>query len=94
MDYVKLFYWLTVAENAKVLFIVMLSLFTLIGVISGMFYLIEEKGMGWIKWSWPLAILSWALYIGTPDRKEALLIIAGGSTLNYLVNDTIGKKNP
>lgn len=34
------------------------------------------------------------LYILTPTKKDALLIVAGGSTLNYLTSDSTAKQLP
>lgn len=43
MNWYKLFYWLTVADNAKTMFIVFTALFTLISVISTIAYLLDTK---------------------------------------------------
>ena len=103
MNWYKLFYWLTVADNAKVMFIVFTVLFTLISVVSTVLYFInggtgddDEQKMArkWMWWSYPFMILFWSLFIFTPDRKDALLIIAGGGTMEFLTTDSTAKQIP
>jgi hypothetical protein len=48
----------------------------------------------WIWWSYPFAIFFWFLLIFTPSKKDALLIVAGGQTLNFLANDKSAKQIP
>jgi len=45
-------------------------------------------------WSYPFMILFWALYVFTPSKKDALLIVAGGQTLNFLTTDSSARKIP
>lgn len=40
MNYSKLFYWLCVADNAKTMFITLLTIFSIISFISTVFYFI------------------------------------------------------
>jgi len=115
MDYVKLFYWLTVADSAGTFFGWMVFIFTTICLISTLAYFFtgglsvdsrstesgkEEakfaQGMSrkWMWWCYPFAIIFWLLFILTPSKKDALLIIAGGMSLNYLTQDEEGKKIP
>lgn len=103
MNWYKLFYWLTVADNAKTMFIVFTSLFTLISVISTVLYFInggtgddDEQKMArkWMWWSYPFMILFWSLFIFTPSRKDALLIVAGGGTMEFLTTDSTAKQIP
>lgn len=102
MNYTKLFYWLTVADNAKNLFTVLIGIFTFIAVIATIAYFIcalgndENQRMArkWMWWSYPFAILFWMLQIATPSKKDALLIIAGGQTLNFLTTDSTSKQIP
>ena len=44
--------------------------------------------------SYPLMILFWSLFVFTPSKKDALIIVAGGQTLNFLVNDKSAKQIP
>lgn len=48
----------------------------------------------WLFWCYPFMILFWGGIIFTPNKKQSLLIIAGGQTLNYLTTDTIAKQVP
>lgn len=101
MNWYKLFYWLTVADNAKTMFIVFTALFTLISVISTIAYFTnhdeednQRMSRKWMWWSYPFMILFWSLFIFTPDRKDALLIIAGGGTMEFLTTDSTAKQIP
>lgn len=102
MNYTKLFYWLTVADNAKDLFTVLIGIFTLIAVIATIAYFIcadsddsdQRMARKWMWWSYPFAILFWMLQIATPSKKDALLIVAGGQTLNFLTTDSTSKQIP
>ena len=102
MNYTKLFYWLTVADNAKNLFTVLISIFTFIAVIATIAYFMcadsdaadQRMARKWMWWSYPFAILFWMLQIATPSKKDALLIVAGGQTLNFLTTDSTSKQIP
>lgn len=109
MNYTKLFYWLTVADNAKTFFGWVIFIFTVIAVLSTICYFLfafsdggrtkdDDKGQRmsrkWMWWSYPFAILFWSLYIFTPNKKDALLIVAGGQTLNFLTTDSTSKQIP
>lgn len=101
MDYTKLFYWLVVADNAKTMFVVFIVLFTLVSVISTIAFLTtgdspEDQAMSrkWMWWSYPFMIFFWSLFVFTPSKKDALLIVAGGQTLNFLTTDESAKQIP
>ena len=101
MDYTKLFYWLVVADNAKTMFITFVVIFTLISGIATIAYLSngdddEAQAMSrkWMWWSYPFMIFFWFLTIFTPSKKDALLIVAGGQTLNFLTTDESAKQIP
>lgn len=103
MDYTKLFYWLTVADNARTFFIVMIAIFTTVSAISIIANFVcagegDEDGQRlarlWIWRSFPFMMLFWTLFIATPSKKDALLIVAGGQTLNFLANDDSAKQIP
>jgi hypothetical protein len=101
MNYTKLFYWLTVANNAKMMFITFIIIFTAIAVIATIAYIFngeepdsQRMSRKWMWWSYPFMILFWSLFIFTPDRKDALLIIAGGQTMNFLTTDSTAKQIP
>lgn len=103
MNYTQLFYWLTVADNAKYFFGTMIVIFTLISVISTICYLSntnpedednQRMSRKWMWWSYPFCILFWLLQIATPSKKDALLIVAGGETLNFLTTDSTARQIP
>ena len=109
MDYIKLFYWLVIADNARDMFISFTVIFTIIAIISTLCFIFGRKDDGyltcpndglaerskkWIWFSYPFLILFWSLYIFTPSKKDTLLIVAGGGTLNFLTTDSTAKKIP
>jgi hypothetical protein len=115
-DYSKLFYWVSVADNATTLFGWMVVLFTIISLVVTIIFFVgmfdedfsdteKENGLTprqefinwmrkWLFWSYPFMILFWMLYVLTPDKKQSLLIIAGGGVLNYLTTDSIARQIP
>ena len=110
MDYIKLFYWLSVADNARTLFVVFIIIFTLISIISTIFYFFysntgltgqtrdDEKNQRmarkWMWYNYPFMILFWSLFVFTPTKRDSLFIVAGGTTLNYLSKDSTAKELP
>lgn len=111
MDYTRLFYWLVVADNAKTMFIVFMTIFTVIAGIATFCYLFnshtnsldnqtesDKEGQRisrkWMWWSYPAMIFFWSLYIFTPSKRDSLLIVAGGGTLNFLTTDATAKQIP
>lgn len=108
MDYTKLFYWLVVADNARIMFTVFVVIFTAISSISTLWFLFDRNGYDlsvadnkggerakkWMWWSYPFMILFWSLFLFTPSKRDALLIVAGGQTLNFLTTDESAKQIP
>ena len=103
MNYTSLFYWLTVADNAKTFFITFIIIFTIISAIATIGYLLndgeyeqddQKMARKWMWWSYPFMILFWSLFIFTPSKKDALLIVAGGQTMNFLSSDSTAKQIP
>ena len=103
MNYTSLFYWLTVADNARDMFRVGLIIFTAIAVISTATNFIcrgnddddaAVQARKWMWWSYPFMFLFWSLFIFTPSKKDALLIVAGGQTMNFLTTDKSAKQIP
>jgi hypothetical protein len=106
MDYTSLFYWLTVADNAKAFFNTFIIIFTIISGISTLWFLIDRdvddwsendatiNAKKWMWWSYPFMILFWSLFIFTPSKRDALLIVAGGQTMNFLSSDSTAKQIP
>lgn len=103
MNYTNLFYWLVVADNAKIFFVVFIIIFTIIAVVATIAFFMNTKpsdaddqkmSRKWMWWSYPFMILFWALYVFTPNKKDALLIVAGGQTMNFLTTDSTARKVP
>lgn len=101
INYTKLFYWITVADNAKVMFKTFLIIFTLIVIISTIVWFFanmcdedDTRARKWIFWSTPIMIIFWSLFIFTPSKKDALFIVAGGGAINYFTTDSTAKQIP
>ncbi len=108
MSYTQIFYWLTVADNARTFFIVFTTIFTIISTISTIWFIVDrcghdmstgsgsaaERAKKWMWWCYPFMILFWALFILTPSKKDALLIVAGGQTMEFLTTDKSAKEIP
>lgn len=111
MDYTKLFYWLTVADNAKTFFGTFAIFFTVVFLITQIarfvtsmsedvdyendgFKLFLNKCNKWTWYSTPFMLFFLSLWIFTPNKKDALLIIAGGQTVNFLASDEAAKQIP
>ena len=108
MNYTELFYWLTVADNAKTFFGTFAVLFTGIFIITQLVRIFTDNksyNSNYVKdfydkcnkWTWfstPFMLLFLTLWIFTPNKKDALLIVAGGTTLNYLSTDSVAKQIP
>lgn len=108
MDYTKLFYWLVVADNARTMFLTFVVIFTAISGIATICFIfgrdsddltcqtygLAERSKKWIWFGYPFMILFWTLYLFTPSKKDSLLIVAGGGTLNYLTTDSTAKQIP
>lgn len=108
MSYTKLFYWLTVADNAKIFFMVFAIIFTVVCAISTVWFIVgrdgydltcptgssAERAKKWMWWGYPFVIIFWGMWIFTPSKKDALLIVAGGQTMNFLTTDSTAKQIP
>ena len=98
MNWYKLFYWITVADNALSFFVVFAAIFTTIATIVTIWHLIDgdnrQHSRKWIFWSYPFMILFWSLLIFTPNKRDALLIVAAGGTMNFLTSDSTAKQIP
>jgi len=97
-----------VADNARILFAVFMIIFTIISAISTIWFIVDrngedmstgpgsaaERAKKWMWWSYPFMMLFWALFILTPSKKDALLIVAGGQTMQFLTTDKSAKEIP
>jgi hypothetical protein len=48
----------------------------------------------WCFLGYPFLVIFWMLYVFTPSKKDSLLIVAGGGTLNFLTTDASAKQIP
>ena len=109
MNWYAIFYWLTVANNFRALFITLIVIFTATSVVAWGFFLFNRDANSdaigtlredsrhaykWIWWSTPLAIIFWMLYLFTPSKTDTLFIIAGGAVGNFVTSDTNAKAIP
>lgn len=46
----------------------------------------------WMFWSYPFMLLFWFGIIFTPSKRDALLIVAGGGTMEFLSNDSTARQ--
>lgn len=107
INWYSIFYWLSVADNAKAFFVTFITIFTSISVIATLCFMVgrdadgecpkdglAERAKKWMWWSYPFTIFFWSLFIFTPSKTDTLLIIAGGSMGNFLTTDSSSKKIP
>lgn len=103
MDYKWLFYLITIADNAKILFLTIAIVSSIIGGITMLRYIglfdeyNKETGLVLRKWSMiyiPVIILGWSLWVFTPSKLDALIIVGGGETLNFISRDSSAQKIP
>lgn len=107
MSNIALIYWLTRLSSISNLFfgLGMLSgIFIFVGVLAYTFMIMDfpsdedeieykQKRKKFFNKIW-VPILFFVLNILTPNTKEAMLIIAGGKTLDYVQSDTALQKIP
>lgn len=103
MDYTKIFYWLTVADSAKTVFLWMLIIFGVITIIATIAFFVnheehekEDRRLCrlWMWRAYPFFLCFLLLHVLIPSKKDSLLIIAGGQTLNFLTTDKSAKQIP
>lgn len=105
INYYTVFYLLTVADDLKVFLHGLGSGLAIFGVaavsISGFVHFIDyndDKGSfkwnGWSKYPIITGVLLVLLSIIIPTKRDSLLIIAGGGTMNFLTQDSAAKQIP
>jgi hypothetical protein len=109
MNWYKVFYWLTVADNAKDFFLVFIVIFTGISVVATCCYFFysgidggqskddsasQKVSRKWIFWAYPFMMIFWALYVFTPSKTDSLVIICGGAVGNFITSDSSSAKIP
>ena len=107
MSNMALIYWLTRLSSISDLFFglgMLSSIFIFVGVLAYTFMIMDfpsdedeieykQKRKKFFNKIW-VPILFFVLNILTPNTKEAMLIIAGGKTMDYVQSDTSLKKIP
>jgi hypothetical protein len=101
-----LIYWLTRLSNIQGLFLTAAIIVTTIisvGLLSYTIMMVDgyesevkelkQKRKWFVNRIWIICLL-WIVAILTPDTKEAMLIIAGGKTMDYVQQDTSLQKIP
>lgn len=109
INWYKIFYWMTVADNATTLFCWMAALGTIFFVIMSIIRGATSsddywssadnlKGRRWYHRFWytslVIGLLGWSLYVLTPSKKDMIVIIAGGSIGNFVTTDSSAKAIP
>jgi hypothetical protein len=107
MSNIALIYWLTRLSNISGFLLtlsVISSVIIGIGILGYSIAILEPYGTDdevrykqirkkFMNKTW-IPTLLFVFYILTPDTKEAMLIIAGGKTMDYVQSDTSLKKIP
>ena len=107
MSNMALIYWLTRLSSISDLFFglgMLSSIFIFVGVLAYTFMIMDfpsdeneieykQKRKKFYNKIW-VPILFFVLNILTPNTKEAMLIIAGGKTMDYVQSDTSLQKIP
>lgn len=105
-NWYKIFYWLTVADNARQFFYIFAGIFTIFTIISTVVFLVcsdsykeedkvwKNKTRKWMWWSYPFTMMLWGLIVFTPSKKDSLLILAGGGSMQFLTTDSTAKQLP
>lgn len=58
-------------------------------------YLRLRKMFGWIFWGFTiLSLVSWFGYVAVPTKKDAVMILVGGSVVEFMTSDSIAKQIP
>lgn len=54
-----------------------------------------KRFSAWFFWlSATFALITWIGYVATPTKKDCLLIVAGGSTMEFMTTDSVAKQIP
>lgn len=105
MNWYRIFYWLGVADSVKSVFYaigiigcILIGIFLLALIVAGINDDIDydaDKVFKKIGFSLlGVTVFAWFAFAFVPSKKSALLIIAGGGTMQYLTSDSIGKQIP
>lgn len=56
--------------------------------------IIRKSSVIWCSVFIPLAMITWFMYIATPSKRDALMIIAGGAVGNFITSDSSARELP
>lgn len=100
MNWYKIFYLLSMADNLRGVAWFFLVIFVIVVIISlVIFFNLNDKAdhAPAIRWLWRSILISFILsmvLVLTPSKKDTLLIIAGGGTMEFLSSDSTAKQIP
>ena len=101
MNFYQLFYIMSVGDKISILliwFAVFSTIFTVIVIASRGFASTETEKSQWGKrkvFNWfTFSFLLWLGYVLIPSRKDAIMIVAGGSIGEFMTTDTTAKQIP
>jgi len=110
IDFTHLFYWLTVADNAKALFSWITGLSIAGAAVSTFCWiafqseyndfkdsndlLYATKSRRWFAGFLSIAAVFALLNVLIPTKRDSLLIVAGGQTMNFPTTDSSTRKLP
>jgi hypothetical protein len=58
-------------------------------------YLRIRKLFGWFFWGFTiLSLVTWFGYVAVPTKKDAVLILAGGSVVEFMTTDSVAREIP
>ena len=108
MNWYSIFYWLTVADNVKSVLHDFGMIMTAFSVICLVVFAIcreesdltakpdgaAERAKKWLWWCLPFTMFLWITWAALPTKRDSLLIIAGGGTMQFLTTDSSAKEIP
>ena len=54
-----------------------------------------RKMFGWIFWGFTvLSLVSWFGYVAVPTKKDAVMILVGGSVVEFMTTDSVARQIP
>jgi len=103
MDYIKLFYWLTVVDGFKHVLLGVLIIFGILLALNVILKLVSfiesdedlnDRCSKPLRWIIPIFSICLLTHAFIPSKKDTLLIIGGGTTMNYVTTDSTCKQIP
>lgn len=103
MNWYRVFYWMSIADNVKAVFLalsIVIGIYFIIATAAalGMFdakFTEWEKGTKRVYFIFTITFLfSITLWTFTPSKKDMMLIIAGGAVGNFITSDSSSRALP